>query len=173
MDKDGLIPQERIVNRIFLIREKKVMLDGDLAELYRVKTRALVQAVKRNADRFPGDFMFRLSSEEALTMRSQFVIASKRNIRYQPYAFTELGVAMLSSVLNSKRAIQVNIQIMRAFTRLRDLLATHKDLREKVEELERKYTAHDEQFKVVFEAIRQLLNPPEEPRNPIGFRQRN
>ena len=172
MDKDGLIPQERIVNRIFLIREKKVMLDGDLAELYRVKTRALVQAVKRNADRFPGDFMFRLSSEEALTMRSQFVIASKRNIRYQPYAFTELGVAMLSSVLNSKRAIQVNIQIMRAFTRLRDLLATHKDLREKVEELERKYTAHDEQFKVVFEAIRQLLNPPEEPRNPIGFRQR-
>jgi hypothetical protein len=173
MDKDGLIPQERIVNRIFLIREKKVMLDGDLAELYRVKTRALVQAVKRNADRFPGDFMFRLSSEEALTMRSQVVIASKRNIRYQPYVFTELGVAMLSSVLNSKRAIQVNIQIMRAFTRLRDLLATHKDLREKVEELERKYTAHDEQFKVVFEAIRQLLNPPEEPRNPIGFRQRD
>jgi len=180
-DSSAFIPQERIVNTIVLIRGKKVMLDSDLAELYDVETKALNRAVKRNRERFPDDFMYQLTKEELENLRYQIGTSSMRSRsgtsssgyggrRYLPLVFTELGVAMLSSVLHSKRAIQVNIQIMRAFTRLRDLLATHKDLREKVEKLERKYAAHDEHFKVVFEAIRQLLTPPEEPpKRRIGF----
>jgi len=141
-----------------------------MAELYGVETRALVQAVKRNRQRFPADFMFQLSAAELRQWRSQTVISNpsvKMGVRRRPYAFTEQGVAMLSGVLNSDRAIDVNIQIMRAFVRLREILATHKDLARKLEELEKRY---DAQFRVVFEAIRKLVKPPEEPKGRIGFR---
>jgi hypothetical protein len=134
---DGLsVPVHVIERRIYLIRGHRVMLDRDLAELYRVETRALVQSVKRNIERFPEDFMFQLTTEEAESMRSQTVIASKRNIRYQPYAFTEHGVAMLSAVLKSDRAVRMSIFIVRAFVQLRELLATNKELARKVEQLE-------------------------------------
>ncbi|OGR89080.1 MAG: DNA-binding protein [Elusimicrobia bacterium RIFCSPLOWO2_01_FULL_59_12] len=132
------------------------MLDSHLADLYGVKTKVLLQAVKRNLDRFPEDFMFKISPHEAENLRSQIVTSSWGGRRYMPYAFTEQGVAMLSSVLRSRRAIQVNVAIMRAFVKLRELLATHKDLARKLAELERKY---DTQFKVVFDAIRQLMEP--------------
>ena len=155
----GLIPVERIEQKIYLIRGHKVMLDADLAELYQVETRALVQAVKRNHDRFPVDFMFQLSPEEAAGMRSQTVTASRRNIRYQPYAFTEHGVAMLSSVLRSKRAVQMNILIVRAFIKLRDMLAAHKDLARKIEDLRHKQDEHGEQITAIIETINQLLLP--------------
>jgi hypothetical protein len=173
MKNKSLIPVERIERRIFLIRGHKVMLSNDLAELYEVEPRILVQAVKRNIDRFPEDFMFQLSQEEFSILKSQIVISSWGGLRRAtPYAFTEQGVqgvAMLSSVLRSKRAIQVNIEIMRAFVRLRRLLASHADLARKLEALEKKY---DAQFKVVFDAIRQLMTPPEPKRRPIGFRVR-
>ena len=163
----AIVPMERITNKIYLIRKQKVMLDMDLAELYGVETRTLVQAIKRNIDRFPSDFMFQVSKEEFASLRSQFVISKgKGGRRYPPYAFTEQGVAMLSSVLNSKRAIQVNIQIMRAFTQLRQMLSTHKDLKKKIEAMEKKY---DKQFKIVFEAIKQLLEADETPKKKIGF----
>ena len=166
--QNSILPPERIERAIYLIRSRKVMLDADLAELYEVETRVLVQAVKRNLDRFPEDFMFQLSKEEFDNMRSQSVISSNwGGRRYPPYAFTEQGVAMLSSVLKSKRAISVNVEIMRAFVRLRELLSTHKDLERKIEELEGKY---DQQFQVVFEALRKLMKPPEKPSRPIGFR---
>ena len=163
-----LLPTERIVSKIYFIREAKVMLDRDLAELYEVETKALKQAVRRNIDRFPADFMFELSTEEFENWRSQFVTsnADKIGLRYKPMAFTEQGVAMLSSVLRSKRAIQVNIQIMRAFTQLRQMLSTHKDLKKKVEEMEEKY---DEQFRIVFEAIKQLIEIEGKPKRKIGF----
>ena len=159
-----LIPNERIERAILLIRGQKVMLDRDLAELYDVPTKVLNQAVKRNAERFPGDFMFQLREEEMdVVLRSQFVTSKggRGGRRYLPYAFTEQGVAMLSSVLNSDRAIEVNIAIMRAFVRLREIMATHKDLARKLEELEKKLGQHDEKFQIVFEAIRQLMAPPE------------
>jgi hypothetical protein len=168
MKNKSLIPVERIERRIFLIRGHKVMLSNDLAELYEVEPRILVQAVKRNIDRFPEDFMFQSSQEEFSILKSQIVISSWGGLRRAtPYAFTEQGVAMLSSVLRSKRAIQVNIEIMRAFVRLRRLLASHADLARKLEALEKKY---DAQFKVVFDAIRQLMTPLETKRRPIGFR---
>jgi phage regulator Rha-like protein len=163
-----IIPIEVIQQKIFLIRGHKVMLDNDLAELYGVATRVLNQAVKRNIKRFPSDFFFQLSQAEAAELsRSQFVILKRgQNIKYLPYAFTENGVAMLSGVLNSDRAIAVNIQIMRTFTKLRELLATHKELRHKIEEMEKKY---DNRFKSVFEAIRQMMIPPETTKKKIGF----
>jgi hypothetical protein len=163
------LPLERIEQAILLLRGQKVMLDDDLAELYGVETRALVQAVRRNADRFPADFMFQLSAVEFEGLRSQSVISNARRggRRYPPYAFTEQGVAMLSSVLRSQRAVQVNIEIMRAFVRLRRMLASNEDLSRRLEELEQKY---DAQFKVVFEAIRQLMMPPDPPTRRIGFR---
>ena len=144
------------------------MLDADLAELYGVETRVLLQAVGRNQKRFPKDFMFQLSKEEYELLRSQIVISKKGSggRRYLPYAFTEQGVAMLSSILRSERAVQVNIEIMRAFVRLRELVATHKDLARKLEALEKRY---DAQFKVVFDAIRQLMSPPEPKKRKIGF----
>lgn len=159
---------EKVERRIFLIRGHKVMLDSGLAELYGVKTEVLNQAVKRNHERFPEDFMFRLTTQETASLRSQFVISKegRGGRRYLPYAFTEQGVAMLSGVLNSKRAVQVNITIMRAFVKLRRMLATHKDLARKLEELEGKY---DAQFKAVFDAIRELMRPPEPSRRRIGF----
>ena len=142
------------------------MLSIELANLYQVEPRALIQAIKRNLNRFPGDFMFQLTAEEWENLKSQFVISSWGGVRTPPYAFTEQGVAMLSSVLNSDRAVQVNIEIMRAFVRLRQLLASNADLARKLETLEKKY---DAQFKVVFDAIRQLMSPPAKPRQEIGF----
>jgi len=176
MSKD-IIPQEIIEQKIFMIRGHKVMLSHHLAQLYGVETRVLIQAVKRNIERFPEDFMFQLSWKEVKSLRSQFVILKKGNtyskrgkhIKYLPYAFTEQGVAMLSSVLRSKRAIQVNIAIMRAFVRLRQILATHKELAHKLSELEKKIEKHDAEIQAIFEAIRQLMTPPERPKRKIGF----
>jgi hypothetical protein len=169
MHKDvALVPPERIERSILLIRGLKVMLSTDLAELYQVEPRVLVQAVKRNIARFPQDFMFQLTEEEFSNLKSQIVISSWGGLRRaMPYAFTEQGVAMLSSVLRSKRAISVNIEIMRAFVRLRRMLASHAELARKLDALEKKY---DAQFKVVFDAIRQLMTPPVPKRRPIGFR---
>ena len=170
---NGLVPSERIEKRILLLRGQKVMLSADLAALYEVEPRALIQAVKRNSERFPADFMFQLTAREALSLRasrsrSQIVILKRgQNIKYLPYAFTEQGVAMLSTVLKSKRAVQVNIEIMRAFVRLREIIASNKNLAKRLDALEKKY---DSQFKVVFDAIRELMTPvPPTPRR-IGFR---
>jgi hypothetical protein len=167
--KSSIIPMERIQRKIFLVRGQKVMLDRDLAELYEVPTKVLKQSVKRHIDRFPEDFMFVLLHEEFLNWRSQFVTSNsdRMGLRHSPMAFTEQGVAMLSSVLNSPRAIQVNIAVMRAFVQLRSFFSTHADLARKLEELEKKY---DAQFRVVFDAIRQLMTPPQPPRKRIGFR---
>jgi len=164
-----LILVEMIERKIYLIRGHKVMLDSDLAELYGVPTRRLNEQFKRNIARFPSDFMFQLSPEEAETLRSHFATSSSRHggRRYLPHVFTEQGVAMLSSVLNSERAIQVNIAIMRAFVKLREMIASHKDLAKKLYDLEKKY---DAQFKVVFDAIRQLMAPPEIKKRKIGFK---
>ena len=162
----NVIPLERIEHSTLLIRGHKVMLSIELANLYQVEPRALIQAIKRNLNRFPSDFMFQLTAEEWENLKSQFVISSWGGVRTPPYAFTEQGVAMLSSVLNSDRAVQVNIEIMRAFVRLRQLLASNADLARKLETLEKKY---DAQFKVVFDAIRQLMSPPAKPRREIGF----
>ena len=163
----ALIPQEKIESKIYLIRGKKVMFDKDLAELYVVKPIALRQQVKRNKERFPEDFMFQLTKEEAENLVSQNVIPSKQSMGgYLPYAFIEQGVAMLSSVLRSKQAVQVNIQIMRTFTKLREMIESNKDLRRKIEEMEKKY---DKQFQIVFEAIKQLVEPVERPKRKIGF----
>jgi len=162
-----VVPVEMITSKIYLIRGQKVMLDQDLAKLYGVETRVLKQAVKRNVSRFQSDFMFRLSHEEQESLRSQFVTLKRgQHSKYLSFAFTEQGVAMLSSVLNSERAVQVNIQIMRAFTKLRQMLATHDDLRRKIEEMEQKY---DQQFKVVFDAIKLLLEVDQKPKSKIGF----
>lgn len=165
------LPLERILAAIHLIRGEKVMLDSDLAALYGVETGALVRAVKRNLARFPADFMFQLNEAEWADLRSQSGISSSwGGRRYAPFAFTEKGVAMLSSVLRSERAIQVNITIMRAFTQLRRMLATHADLARKLEALEKKY---DSQFRAVFDAIRDLMEPPPKAKKPpIGFKPR-
>jgi uncharacterized protein YjcR len=173
MTDKSLIQVERIEKAILFIRKQKVMLDADLAELYGVETRVLVQAVKRNLERFPEDFMFQLNKEEADFLRSQVVTLKKgrgQHSKYLPYVFTEQGVAMLSSVLRSQSAIQVNIEIMRAFIRLRQMLAANADLARKLDVMEKKY---DAQFKEVFEAIRRLMAPPEPKRRPIGFRTRD
>ncbi|MDO9371963.1 MAG: ORF6N domain-containing protein [Gammaproteobacteria bacterium] len=164
----AVIPTERIAHAILLIRGQKVMLSTHLAELYEVEPRVLVQAIKRNIERFPDDFMFQLSGEEFANLKSQIVTSSWGGLRRAaPYAFTEQGVAMLSSVLRSDRAVHVNIEIMRAFVRLRQMLATNVELARKLAALERKY---DAQFKVVFEAIRELMTPPEpKKKRPIGF----
>jgi hypothetical protein len=166
--RTSLIPAERIERAILLVRGHKIMLDSDLALLYGVETRRLVEAVKRNIQRFPDDFMFQLNQEEFDNLRSQFATSSSwGGRRYAPYAFTEQGVAMLSSVLRSPRAVAVNVEIMRAFVRLRGMLGSHADLARKLDTLERKY---DAQFKVVFDAIRQLMAPPAAPpRKPVGF----
>jgi phage regulator Rha-like protein len=173
------IAVEVIATRILELRDKKVILDRDLAKLYGVSAKVLNQAVKRNMKRFPEDFMFQLSWEEVASLRSQIVTLNNpkpetsqrgRHIKYLPYAFTEYGVAMLSSVLNSERAIQVNILIMRAFTKLKEVLLTHKELTTKIEDLEKKYASHDEAIRTIFEAIKQLLEPPPvKQKPPIGF----
>ncbi len=168
MRETPIVPIERIQSAILLTRGQRVMLDADLAEPYGVETRALTQAVKRNAERFPRDFMFRLTKKEFGSLRSQSVMSrSWGGRRYPPYVFTEQGVAMLSSVLRSERAVRVNIEIMRAFVQLRQLLASRQDLARKLAEMERKY---DAQFRGVFAAIRQLMEPPPQPKKPpIGF----
>lgn len=167
MPTEITIPAERIENTILVIRGQKVILDSDLATLYDVETRVLVQGVKRNLERFPAHFMFQLTFQEFTHLKSQFGISSAwGGRRTPPYAFTEQGVAMLSSVLNSKRAIQVNIAIMDTFVRLRRMLTTHEELSLKLAALEKKY---DAQFKVVFDAIRQLMEPPPVKRRSIGF----
>ena len=195
-----VIPSERVISKIFLIRGKKVMTDKDLAELYGVETKSLNRAVKRNLERFPADFMFQLNKQEADIWQSQIEMSNTNNLRYQigtsssksqsvilksqivtsswggrrysPMVFTEEGVAMLSSVLNSKRAIQTNIQIMRTFTKLREMLVTNKELREKIEKLERKNEKNDYNFKIIFQAIQSLLKEEKKPKNPIGFRKK-
>lgn len=166
-----IIPTERITGRIFLIREVKVMLAQDLAKLYGIKTKVLNQAVTRNIERFPKDFMFQLTKNEFNSLRSQFVTLEGRGKypKYLPRVFTEQGVAMLSSVLKSKRAIQVNIQIMRAFIHLRKMLIQYKDLKQKIEAIERKY---DKQFQLVFNAIKQLIIQKEQPKPEIGFKKK-
>lgn len=171
------VPTAPIERRILLVRGHKVMLDADLAELYGVETKMLNQAVRRNIERFPDDFMFQLTADEVESLRfhfgtsalrSQFV-TSKRGRggrRYLPFAFTEQGVAMLSSVLRSKRAVEVNIAIMRAFVKLREMLASNQELARRLDQMEQKY---DARFKIVFDAIRELMKPPENPRRAIGF----
>jgi hypothetical protein len=162
-----LIPIELIASKIYLIRSSKVMLDRDLAELYDVETKQLKRAVRRNINRFPEDFMFQLTKEEYQSLRSQFgTLKRGAHSKYTPMAFTEQGVAMLSSVINSDRSIEVNIAIMRAFVKLREMMATHSDLKRKIESMEKKY---DEQFQIVFEAIKQLLTEEEKPKKKIGY----
>src|SRR3972149_8832881 len=158
MQNIEIVPQQVIESKIFIIRGKKVMLDKDLAVLYGVETKMLNRAVKRNIERFPKDFMFQLTKEEYVELlRYQFgTLKRGEHSKYLPYVFAENGVAMLSSVLNSKRAIQVNIQIMRTFTKIREMLATHKELRQKIGEIEKKY---DHQFKIVFDVIKCLIEP--------------
>ena len=164
----ALVPNERIERRIYLIRGQKVMLSPDPADLYGVPARQLNQAVSRNCERFPPDFMFQLNKQESNNLKSQFVTSSWGGARRAaPYAFTEQGVAMLSSVLRSERAIQVNIAIMRAFVKLREILALHRDLARRLKKMEKEY---DARFKVIFDALRQLMRPPQKPRNGIGFR---
>jgi hypothetical protein len=162
----GKISAEVVVTKILFIRGKKVMWDRDLAALYGVSTMRLNEQVKRNKDRFPDDFMFQLTKEEARNLISHFAISSWGGRRKLPYVFTEQGVAMLSSVLHSKRAIQVNIAIMRAFVKLREVLLTHKELAKKLEELERKYQLHETDIQAIFEVIKRLLEPPPEPPKP-------
>jgi len=166
----SLVPAEIIQSKIFIIKDHKIMLDKDLAQLYGVSTSRLNEQVKRNIKRFPTDFMFQLTKNESQRLMSQFAISSWGGRRKLPYVFTEQGVAMLSSVLNSDRAIEVNIQIMRVFVRLKELMISHKDLARKIEALERKFRGHDKKFILVFEAIKQLLEPFEQPgRQRIGF----
>lgn len=165
--KSCLIIPEKIEQKIFLIRGNKVMLDIDLASLYGVQTKRLNEQVKRNIKRFPEDFMFKLTiAERAEVVAICDHLKPLKFSHVLPYAFTEHGILMLSSVLNSERAIKINIQIMRTFTKLRELMLVHKDLRIKIEELENKY---DTQFKIVFDALRQLIDPPQKHKRPIGF----
>jgi ORF6N domain len=169
--------EEKVINKIYLIRDKKVMLDFDLAEMYAVETRQLKRQVKRNAERFPGDFMFELTKKEFENLRRQFGTSSWGGTRYMPMAFTEQGVAMLSSVLNSPTAIEVNIQIIRVFSKMRELLLTNKDILLKLEQVEKKMiqqdgkmNQYDTNIQLIFEALKKLLNPPQEPRLRIGFK---
>ena len=162
-------PVEVVVSRILLLRNQKTLLDADLAELYGVPTKVLLQAVKRNLERFPDDFMFQLTDQEFSHLRSQSVTSSWGGRRHAPYAFTEQGVAMLSGVLNSPRAISVNIEIMRAFVRLREMLASNKDLAAKLNAMEHKLESHDQAIAGVLNAIRELMRPPETKKRPIGF----
>ena len=174
---DAIVPMEAVKCRIYLVRGQKVLLDSDLAELYDVGVKVLNQAVKRNAGRFPADFMFQLSTEEFAglnSLKSQFVTLKDgrgTHRKYLPYAFTEQGIAMLSSVLNSERAVQVNIAIMRAFVQMRELAISNRELARKIDELEKKHVHHDQQFVAVFDAIRQLMTPVERQKPKIGFGQ--
>ena len=167
------IPLEFIERRIYLVRGRKIMIDSDLAELYQVPTKRLNEQVKRNLGRFPSDFMFQFSKNELADWRSQFAtsnLATKMGLRRNPYAFTEHGIAMLSSVLNSKRAIQMNIVIIRAFIHLREVLASNKDIAQKVKELERTQFQQSNKIAVIYRLVQRLIQTPEQPKNKIGFR---
>ena len=169
-EKSVSIPIKSIVNKIISLRGEKVLLDRDLAELYGVETKLLKRAVRRNLHRFPSDFMFELTREEYNSLRSQFgTLKRGGHSKYLPMVFTEQGVAMLSSVLNSDRAIEVNIAIMRAFVQLRKISSSHKQLAQKLREIETRLEDHDESIDAIFEAIQQLMRPPEKPRKRIGF----
>ncbi len=170
-----IIPDEVITSKIYLMRGMKVMIDKDLAILYGVETRSLNQAVKRNIKRFPKDFMFQLNEKEVMNWKSQIVISNseKMGLRKNPYAFTEQGVAMLSSVLNSDRAIMVNIQIIRIFTKMREMLLMHKDILLKLEKIELEVSDHDEKIKLIFEYLKKLLIQPKQDRTQIGFKQKH
>ena len=167
MKNTSILPAEIIEKKIYLIRNQKVMLDRDLAFLYNVPTKVLKQSVKRNINRFPEDFMFELTKEEENSLRSQFVTLKRgEHSKYLSFAFTEQGISMLSSVLNSGRAISVNIEIMRTFVKIREMLMYNKDLARRLDELEKKY---DTQFRIVFDALRELIKHPEKENKPIGF----
>lgn len=168
-----IIPDELVMNKIYLIRGQKVMLDFDLAKLYSTEAKRLKGAVRRNIDRFPDDFMFQLTRDEYENLRTQIASSSWGGSRYSPFAFTEQGVAMLSSVLNSPTAIDVNIQIIRVFTKMRALLMTHKDILLQLEKIEKKMGKHDEQIALVFSYLKKLLNPQQQPRRRIGFRRKD
>ena len=172
MTKSLTLPDEVVISKIYLVRNHKVMLDIDLAELYNVETGRLNEQVKRNLDRFPVDFMFQLTNKEWESLRSQIAISKKGRggRRYTPFVFTEHGVLMLSSVLNSQRAIQVNIRIMRIYTKLKGMLLTHKDILLKLEKLERRTSKHDQNFRIVFDYLKELLNPRTKPMRRIGFK---
>ncbi len=169
------LPDELVMNKIYLIRGQKVMPDRDLAELYQVKTGILNQAVKRNAKQFPPDFMFQLTQQEFENWKSQIVISNseKMGLRKRPMAFTEQGVSMLSGVLNSDIAIQVHIQIIRVFAKMREMLFTHKDILLQLEKIEKRLTGHDEDIAVIFQYLKKLINPPQPPRQRIGFKRNN
>ncbi len=168
MENNSLVPLETLMNKIIFVRSCKVMLDSDLAVLYGVETKQLKRAVRRNIERFPDDFMFELTLEEYKSLRRQFgTLERGTHSKYRPFAFTEQGIAMLSSVLHSERAIKVNITIMRAFVKLRRLLQTNDELNNKFKEMEKKY---DKQFKIVFQVLKKLMEQPEPPRKEIGFK---
>ena len=171
----AILPAERIESRILLARGQKVILDSDLAELYGVNTKRLNEQVKRNRDRFPADFMFQLSSAEAENLRSQSATSksARGGRRYRPYAFTEHGAIMAASVLNTPRAVEVSVYVVRAFINLRETIGTHKELARKFAELEQRMETHDEDIAALFEAIRQLMEPPETPAKRIGFLSEN
>ena len=169
MSKSLTLPDETIVNKIYLIRDQKVMLDSDLALLYGVETKRLNEQVKRNMDRFPEDFMFQLSQEEVENLKSQFATSSWGGNRKLPYAFTEHGVLMLSGVLNSQTAIQVNIRIMRVYSKLREMVLTHKDILLKLDQMEAQTWQNSEDIQMIFSALKQLIDPEHPPRRMIGF----
>lgn len=167
---DTLLPDESVISKIYLMRSQKIMLDEDLAELYQVETKRLNEQVKRNANRFPKDFMFQLSVEEFENLKSQFATSSWGGRRKLPFAFTEQGVSMLSGVLNSTIAIQVHIQIIRIFTKMRELILTNKEILLQLEKMEKDVTTNKQDIAMIFEALKQLLHPPEKPRKRIGFK---
>jgi hypothetical protein len=167
---ESVLTDELLMNKIYIIRGQKVMLDKDLAELYGVETKRLKEQVKRNGDRFPDDFMFQLTEKELEILRSQIATSSWGGARYLPLAFTEQGVAMLSSVLNSKQAIHVNIQIIRIFTRMREMLLTHKDILLKLEQMEKQVSIHSKEIQQIFAVLKQLIQKPIEPRKKIGYK---
>jgi len=171
MSKKVVITDEVVLNKIYLIKGQKVMLDSDLAELYSVETKQLKRAVRRNIGRFPRDFMFELTIGEFKNLKSQIGTSSWGGIRYSPMAFTEQGVAMLSSILNSERAVLMNIHIIRVFTKMREMLLSNKDILLKLEQLDRKTIRQDDDIKLIFEYLKELLNPPKEPMQKIGFKQ--
>jgi phage regulator Rha-like protein len=171
--RGGVLSNESIISKIYLIRNQKVMLDRDLAELYGVETKVLKQAVRRNANRFPKDFMFGMNKKEFENWRSQIVTSNSGDLmglRHAPFCFTEQGVTMLACILNSERAISVNIQIIRIFTRMREMISTHKDILLKLKQLEKKVADHDENMQLIFSTLKQMLNPPQSPGPRIGFR---
>jgi hypothetical protein len=171
--RKSILPDEAIINKIYLIREQKVMLDKDLAEMYGIDTKVLKQAVKRKAERFPRDFMFTLTQKEFQHLRSQIVTSSWGGMRYLPTAFTEQGVAMLSGVLNSPVAVQVHIQIIRIFTKMKEMLLTNKDILLKLEKMEKDVKENKEDIAMIFEALKRLLNPSQPKRKMIGFNRRD